>query len=175
MNALRSLEASLDDIFAKNAPALPSNAKKIIVEYLPYISLALGALTLLAAWGLYDAARTVNTLIDYANSFDSAYGGGVAVNHLTATVWVSVGVLVVEGLLYIAAFRPTKERKKSGWDLLFYALLVNVIYGIIVTFTYYGGLGRLLGTLIGSAIGLYFLFQIRASYKVRSISKKNSK
>ncbi|HEX5744292.1 MAG TPA: hypothetical protein VFX84_02465 [Candidatus Saccharimonadales bacterium] len=171
MSALRTLEASLDDVFAKNAPALPSNAKKIIVEYLPYVSVFLGTLTLLAAWGLYDAARTVNTLIDYAGSFDSVYGSGMAVNHLTATVWLSIAVLVIEGLLYIAAFKPAKERKKSGWDLLFYALLINMAYGIIITFTYYGGLGRLLGTLIGSAAGLYFLFQIRASYKVRSTKK----
>ncbi len=80
-------------------------------------------------------------------------------------IWLSIAVLVVEALLYIAAFNPTKARKKSGWDLLFYALLVNVAYGIVVAFTYYGGIGRLLGSLIGSAIGFYFLFQIRASYK----------
>jgi hypothetical protein len=174
MSALRSLEASLDDIFARKAPSLPSNAKKIIVEYLPYINLVLGVLTLLAAWGLYDAARRVNNLVDYANSLSTAYGGNVNVDHLTFTVWLSIIVLLIEGALYIAAFKPTKARRKSGWDLLFYALLVNVAYGLIVTFTYYGGAGRLIGSLIGSAIGLYFLFQIRASYKTRPDSGKKT-
>lgn len=162
MKRLQSLESGLNDIFAKNAPPLPSNAKKIIVEYLPYISLVLGILALLAAWGLYDAARTVNVLVA---------GYGAALDRLTFTVWLSIAVLAVEAVLYIAAFNPAKARKKSGWDLLFYALLVNVAYGVVVAFTYYGGAGRLLGSLIGSAIGFYFLFQIRASYKAHPKAK----
>lgn len=156
MNSLQSLEARLEDIFVRNAPPLPSNAKKIIVEYLPYINLVLGVLTLLTAWRLYDAAHAVDLLV---------YGTGA--NHLTGVVWLSIAVLAIEAVLYIAAFGPTRERKKSGWDLLFYALLVNLAYGIAVSFSYYGGIGRLLGSLIGSAVGLYFLFQIRASYKGR--------
>jgi hypothetical protein len=156
MSAFRSLEARLDDIFVGGAPPLPSNAKKIIVEYLPYINLVLGVLTLMTAWRLYDTARAVNSLV---------YGSGVSVDHLTGLVWLSIAVLVIEAVLYISAFDPTKHRRKSGWDLLFYALLVNLAYGIVVSFSYYGGVGRLLGSLLGSAIGFYFLFQIRASYK----------
>ncbi len=165
MSALRSLEANLDEIFVKNAPPLPSNAKKIIVEYLPYINLVLGILTLLAALGLYNAAHTVNTLIDYTNSLNTAYGSKVTVSHLTLTVWLSIIFLIIEAVLYIASFSGTKARRKSGWDLLFYALLVNLVYGIIVLFTDYGGVGHLLGAVIGSAIGFYFLFQIRGSYR----------
>ncbi len=47
---------------------------------------------------------------------------------------------------------------------MFYAFLVNVIYGIFILFTDYGGLGSLIGAVIGSAIGLYLLFQIRGNY-----------
>jgi hypothetical protein len=165
MSALESLEKNLDDVFDKNAPELPAGAKKVIVEYLPYINLVLGVLTLVAAWGLYNAAHTVNSLVDYANTLSAAYGGTkIATSHLTATVWLAIAVLVVEAVLYIAAFPGTKARKKAGWNLLYYALLINVVYGIVAAFTDYGGVGRLVGSVIGSAIGAYFLFQIRGSY-----------
>lgn len=176
MSALQSLEKSLDDIFDKNAPDLPAGLKKFIVKYLPYINLVLGVLSLLAAWSLYDAARTVNTLVDYANSLSAAYGTGekIATNRLTVAVWVALAVLAVEAVLYIAAYPGTKARKKSGWDLLFYALIINVVYGIVVAFTDYGGIGNLIGTLIGSAIGAYFLFQIRGSYSTTGKAAKAS-
>lgn len=165
MKFLRPLEKNLDELFARNTPELPSNAKKILVAYLPYISLILGALALLAAWDLYDTARTVNSLVvGFTENFSVAYGGPATVNHLSVMVWVSICVLIVEALLYIAAFQGTKGRRKSGWDLLLYSLALNVAYGVAVLFTDYGGIGRLVSTVIGSAIGLYLLFQIRSSY-----------
>jgi hypothetical protein len=59
---------------------------------------------------------------------------------------------------------PTKERRKSGWDLMFYAVLLNTVYGLVLLFTDYGGVGSLIGSLIGTAIGLYFLFQLKPKY-----------
>lgn len=172
MSALQSLEKNLDEVFGKNAPPLPPNAKKVIVEYLPYINLVLGVVTLFLAWGLYHAAHVVNRFVDYANSLSAAYGGTERVSHLSFTVWLAIVVLVVEALLYIAAFSGTKAHRKSGWDLLFYALLINIVYGIVAVFTDYGGAGRLIGSLIGSAIGLYFLFQIRGAYVGRAAGRK---
>ena len=165
MSALASLEKSLDEIFDKNAPQLPAGLKKFIVQYLPYINLVIGVLTLVAAWSLWNAAHTVNSLVDYTSNLSAIYGGEqISTNRLTFTVWLALGVLIVEALIYLAAFPGTRARKKSGWNLLFYALLINLAYGIVVAFTDYGGFGSILGSLIGSAIGAYFLFQIRSSY-----------
>jgi len=172
MGALKSLETNLNEVFGKNAPPLPPNAKKVIVEYLPYINLVLGIITLFLAWGLYHAAHVVNRFVDYSNSLSAAYGGTTEVSHLSFTVWLAIAVLAVEAVLYIAAFAGTRDRRKSGWDLLFYALLINVVYGIVAVFTDYGGAGRLIGSLIGSAIGLYFLFQIRSAYTGRTAGRK---
>ncbi len=164
IEALQSLEKKLDEIFVKDAPPLPSNAKRAIVAYLPYINLVLGILTLLIAMGLYRAAHAVNYLVDYGNSTLSLNGSRVTVSHLTFTVWLAIVVLAIEALIFIAAFPATKARKKQGWDLLFYAFLINVAYGVVAVFTDYGGIGRLLGSLVGSAVGLYLLFQIRGNY-----------
>lgn len=165
MSAFSSLEKSLDDLFVKQAPALPENAKKFIVQYLPYVTLFIGLLALYSAYLIWHWANYASSVVDYANRLSEAYGGpSVADERFTVTIWLSLVVLGIQIALYLMAFSPLRNRKKAGWDLLFYALLINVVYGVVVLFTDYGSVGNLLGTIIGSAIGLYFLFQIRASY-----------
>jgi hypothetical protein len=166
MAALADLEKTLDEVFVKKAPALPENGKKWIVEYLPWINIILGVLALWAVYTLWHWARWTSEWANYANSLSSMYGSSavVSTNRWTVGVWLSLAVLAAQAVLYIAAFPALKARKKSGWDLLFYASLVNVVYGVVVLFTDYGGFGSFLGSLVGTAIGLYFLFQIRALY-----------
>jgi len=44
----------------------------------------------------------------------------------------------------------------------FYGALINAVYGVVRIFSDYGGgIGSLIWALIGSVIGLYFLFQAR--------------
>ena len=160
------LENSLNDVFGKQAPALPTNARRAIAQYLPWVTLILGIISLWTAYVVWHWAHIANTFVDYANSLSAAYGGPqVASTRLTVGIWLGIAVLAVEALLYIAAFPGLKARKKSAWNLLYYALLINIVYGVVIMFTAYGGIGNLFGTLIGSAIGFYFLFQIRDRYK----------
>lgn len=176
MAATNTLEDALADIFVKKAPKLPANAKKVIVQYLPWINVILGVLTIWAAWALWQWAHVADTLIDYANNISRIYGGGdVVTSRMSLSIWLGVIVLAIEALLYLAAFPGTRDRKKIGWNLLFYAALVNVVYAVLVLFTDYGGFGNLLGGLIGSAIGLWLLFQIRDSYKDSTATSKANK
>lgn len=165
MAGVDSIEKSLDEVFVKNAPALPAGGKKFLVDFAPWFSLIVGILSLFAVYNIWQWAHQANEVIDYLNNISTAYGGSTVDERLTATLWLSLIVLAIEAVLYIAAFSGLKNRKKSGWNLVFYALLVNLVYGIIVMFTSYGGVGNLLGSVIGFAIGAYLLFQIRASYK----------
>jgi hypothetical protein len=165
MSAFPSLEKRLDNIFVKQAPELPANGKKALVKYLPWVNLILGLLALYTVYVLWHWAHLANNLVNYANSLSAAYGGPqIANSRMTFGIWLGLIVLAVEAVLYIAAYPATRDRKKSGWDLMFYALLINVVYGILVLFTDYGGVGSLIGALVGSGIGLYLLFQIRDSY-----------
>jgi len=45
---------------------------------------------------------------------------------------------------------------------------------VVVLFSNYGGIGSLLGSLVGAAIGLYLLFQIRASYLKKQLAPKEA-
>ncbi|HSX53172.1 MAG TPA: hypothetical protein VLF90_02260 [Patescibacteria group bacterium] len=164
--SLNKIEDMLSDVFVKKAPKMPENGKKALVQYLPWIDLVLGILTLWSALVLWHWAHLANAFVNYANSINQLYGNNlVQANRLTAGVWFGLIVLIVEGVLYLAAFPGLRERKKSGWNLLFYASMVNVVYAIVIFFTDYGGIGTLLGSLIGTAIGLYILFQVRSAYK----------
>src|SRR3990167_9013996 len=109
MAALDNLEKSLEGVFVKSAPKLPEGGKRVLVQWLP--------------------------LVNYANQLSQAYGGStVAVRELTGMVWLGLVVLAIEGVLFLMAFSGTRARSKRGWDLMFFALLVNLVYGVLVIF-----------------------------------------
>ena len=164
MSATSSLETSLSNAF-KSAPKLPVGAKNLLVAWMPWFNLLGGLLSLYAAYSLYHWAHVANALTDYANSLSEAFGGGKVVNdRWSVTVWVGLIVLVIEGVIFLAAFPGTKARKLGGWRLVFYAAILNAVYGIVSMFTDYGGASSLIGYIIGTVVGLYFLFQIRDAY-----------
>src|SRR6185437_8492211 len=97
-------------------------------------------------------------------------------NRWSLMLWLGLIALLVQAIIYIAAFPGLREHKKNGWNLLFYGALLNVVYGVIVLFTAYGGMSQLIWSVIGSAIGFYLLYQVRSYYggSVASRSAKKS-
>ena len=166
MAAVSSLEKTLEGVF-KGAPKLPDSGRNALVQWLPWINLVLGVLALWAAYELYHWANIATAYVNYANNLGRIYGYAPVSTSTTRWdlgLWLGLIVLLIEGLLYLAAFPGTRDRKKSGWNLLFYAVLLNAVYGIVILFTDYGGFGSLLSYLITAIVGLYLLFQIRGAY-----------
>ena len=62
----------------------------------------------------------------------------------------------------VAALPGLFARKMSGWKLLFYSVIINLVYGLVNSLTYFGSI---LGTLISVLISLYILFQVKSLYK----------
>ncbi len=164
MSATSSLENSLAGLF-KAAPKLPENAKKTLVAWLPWLNLIGGLFALSSAYWLYHWAHLANSLVNYTNSLSEAFGGPkVSSSRWSVGLYIALAVLAVEAVMYIAAFPGLKAHKKAGWNFLFYALLLNTVYGIVTMFTDYGGGSNLIGLVIGTVVGLYFLFQVRDVY-----------
>lgn len=161
------LEKKLDEVFVKNAPVqLPENAKKWIVDYGPYIDLVLGILVLLGAWSLWQAGHYVNELVNYTDSVYRAKGlasSSLDTAELGASFWIAWVALLAQAIVMIAAFSGLKARKKQGWNLLFYGSLLSLISGLFYGL-YDNSVFSIFARLVGSAIGLYFLFQIRSYY-----------
>lgn len=164
-SGIDSIEESLNDVFGKKAPQLPEGGRNFLVQYGPYFVLVGGILSLFGAWGLWNSARQVNQLVDWANELSRTYGGQtVPTTHFTVWVWMAMAVLLVEAALYILAFSPLKARDKKGWNYLFYAALLSIGYSVVLLFVDGYGVGGFLGGLIGAAIGFWILFQVRPKY-----------
>lgn len=160
MELLNKLEATLAGVY-KGAPKLSQNAKKTVVNIWPIAALVFGVLQLWAAYALWNWGRDVNKVLD---AFNAYLGTDIGVRNLNVFYWISLVVLAITGIMLLAAYTGLRARAKSGWNLLFYSALLNVVYGVFSAFNDYGGAGSLIIQLVVSAIILYFLFAIRDQY-----------
>jgi hypothetical protein len=171
MSFFPALEKKLDEIIVDSGPELPDNAKNALVKYLPWISLVLGLLISYNAYTIWHQAHVVDNFVNYTNSLSAAHGTPmVSSKHVAFIVWLNVVILIATAVLYILACPLTRYRKKSGWNLLFYALLLGVIYE--VTDIWSGGDWA---TRILPFAGLYLLFQIKAAYRQGTPSLKSTR
>lgn len=163
--AEKALEAPIGSL-----PPLPKDAKKGLASIFPWLALIGGVLQALAAWWLFDWARTADRFVDLANSWARAYGVETVNSGLTLWVWIAVVVLAIDAVILLLAFPKLQKKEKAGWDLLLLASLINLIYGVVSLFIDgRGGLGSLIWTLIVSAVGFYLLFQVREYFGGKAV------
>lgn len=137
----------MEDFF-KKAPDIPTNGKEALVKITPWLALIFGVLGVLgglAGIGLLTAFSPLAAL--GGASEVASYGGGV----VAAWVWLASSVLL------LAAYPGTKARKLSGWNLLFWSEVLNIVGSLIA--------GSIVSAIIGGLIGFYLLFQIKSYYK----------
>ena len=175
MAQLDKLETTLDDMLNKKAPfKIPEDGRKTLAGALWWLALIFGVLQLWSAWALWNVAHIADPLVDYANSISAAYGVGPVVNSLGFFYYLALAVIAAVGIVSLLAAPGLKAMKKSGWNLLFYAMLVNVAYGVVILFEHYGGFGDMLAAFVSSLIGAYLLFQVRSQFmKSHAVSKKS--
>ncbi|MDQ6482181.1 hypothetical protein [Dyadobacter sp. LHD-138] len=137
------LENELEPIFLGKFPPFPDNVKELLVQYGPYLILIgaiLGLLGLLAAFGIGGAAIGLGL---------AAYGSGFS-------FYVGIVLAAVMMIMYLMAFSPLRARKKAGWNLMYYALLLSLISNLLQL--------AILAVIIGGVLGFWVLFQIRDKY-----------
>lgn len=144
--SIKQLMDWLDLYLVKKAPfQIPTNARQWIVQYGPWINIVILVIlspAILFALGIGAVALPFSIL-----------GGPGAVGGLS----LALIALVLQIGLMIAALPGLFARKKMGWDLAFYSVVLSLIYNLI-SFNIFGGI-------IGAVIGAYVLFQIRSYYK----------
>lgn len=167
MENVNKLEKQLEDVF-ENAPKIPENGRKAMVEWMPWIALVFGVLGVWSTYQLWRLSDRANDLTRGLNELSRAFGGSSVAPELSLFFWIAVIFSGLSAVMLLLAYPGLKDRKKAGWNWLFYGALLNVVYGVVSLFVdnyYGGGVGRLIGSLIGAAIGMWLLFQIRSHYK----------
>ena len=138
---MKQLETALANLFAK-APNLPAGLTRALVVLAPWLTL-LGLLVtlpaILALIGIGGVSLPFMAMSGYAGSYGLA-------------VVFSVAMFI----LYALALKPLFSRSLTGWTFLFYAVLLSGLQSL--------AMGNLGGLIIGLAIGLYLLFQMRPYY-----------
>ena len=176
MESVHKLETTVAGWY-KNLPHLPKGAQKWLADnvwWIAAIGALLGALGLLAlvpavlvAFGVSAAFGDLGMMPGYGYGYGYGFGGFVWLS-----VLVSLASLALYTLLTGMAVSPLKDHKKKGWNLLFLVLLVDVATAVItLVLSLLGGVGAfvagisgLISSLIGVAIGAYFLFEIRGLF-----------
>jgi hypothetical protein len=134
----------LDYYLVEKAPfQLPDGVKEWIVQFGPWITLVILILSLPAVLLVLGLSALV-----FVPAAATGQAGGLT---------FAVMALIVQLLLMGAAIPGLMKRSMSGWNLVFYSEVLNLVYSVLS--------GSIVSGIISTVIGLYILFQIRSYYK----------
>ena len=142
--SLGKFEEAIEKI-NKGLPALPLNAKEWIVKALPWIIVIAAIITLPAILAIFGLGALFGPLSYYSGLYSGT------------SFYITWALSLVVFIMELSAVSGLIKRKKSAWNILFYATLITAISNLI-SFS----IGSLI---IGLVIQLYLLFQIRSYYK----------
>ncbi len=141
LKKMAALEKWLAPIFAK-FPHLPQNARTTLVQIAPWLALIFGVLGL---FGIFSAGLFVSLL---SLSF-LGYG------FMGISMALSLIAGLIAAVLDLLAYQPLSHRKKKGWNLLFYGVILSLAASILAFIANSSGS---FGSIIGGIIGLWLLF-----------------
>ena len=143
-NSADQLISQMEKWFSK-LPPLPPNWRDVIVSITPWLALIFGII------GVLGSLAAVGVLTFLAPFMVLGGGIGVASGGIIGAL-----LALVASILLVLAFPGTRDRKMSGWRLLFWSEVVSIVASV-VAFSVAG--------IIGALIGFYILFQIKSHYK----------
>ena len=148
------LETKLDEMLVKKAPfQIPENGRKWIATYawvFELVFVVLGFFVLLPLFAVVTGASVV--------------AAAVGATYNLPLLWLAFLVFLGELVVGAMAVPKLKAMKKSGWNLSYYMVLFNVVYGVVSSLGYDQMFG-IVTQLLGSLVSLYILFQIRSYFK----------
>ncbi|GGC00330.1 hypothetical protein [Dyadobacter sediminis] len=143
MESKLPLERELEPVFLQKFPPFSEQVKEFVVQYGPYFILILSVLGLVGLFTAFGIMGAVSGM----GSVSTAFGISFYLN-------IALGVFVL--IMYLMAFSPLRARKRSGWNLLYYALLIGLISNMVQL--------NILVAIVSGVLGFWILFQIREKY-----------
>lgn len=139
----------------KGAPNLPKNFSAWLAKY-SWVFVLIGAVLMTFAAIAMLSVLGILTTATYAYGATASYG---------FFGWIALLSMVIYLFLSFKAVSPLKAMKKEGWKLLYYLEVFYLVFGLLQWLTQPAFVGNLLGSLIGAALGFYFLFQVKEYFK----------
>jgi hypothetical protein len=136
------IETTLRTYLYDKAPHLPLQWQEVLVKFLPYLTILFVVLSLpvlLAALGL---GSMLSPFLFMAGGFTS-----FSLTMIVFAISVILEAMAIPGLF---------NKSTKSWYLLYYSTLINALYNFL-TF-------NIVGFILGGAISLYLLFQIKKYY-----------
>lgn len=155
---LAALEATFYEWFVAKAPfQFPPHVSDAIVKIAPWITLVLALIMVPFIIMAISGALIVASVV-------TAYGVTNAARP-TFMLWLALLVLIAQVVVMFVSVPKLLKYQRNGWLLVFYADLINIVYGLFNSLAYgYFAIMSIIWALISAAIGLYVLFQIRHHY-----------
>lgn len=158
MENINKLEETIAGWY-KGMPHLPAEGKKWLAKNVWWLTLIGVIVTIASVLGLL-------SITFFAGAVLTGFGGGfgaVVGGVLFLAVLVSLLFSAVTIVLGLMAVSPLKSLQKKGWKLLYYIMLVNVV-ALVLSFLFHFNVVDLVWGLLMTAVGGYFLFEIREFY-----------
>ena len=150
----------------KGMPHLPVNGRRWLstnVWWIALVGVIVGALSIVTVF--------FGTLL--VGMFAATYGGvaGAALAGFGAVIiLLSLLFSIVTMVLTAIAIAPLKTKQKRGWNLLFLTVLIQVVAAVVhLLFTF--NIFDLVWSLLFTAVGAYFLFEIRDDFSTAKVAK----
>jgi len=138
------LEKLLDLYLRQKAPALPEKFKKVIVDFAPWVNVALIVVALPALLAVFGITSTIT------------YWGYWGVR-LGLMYYIALAFLVLTLAVRALAIPGLFSKSIGGWRLLYYSVFFDLVHSLLS--------GSVVGPIISAIVGFYFLFQIKGYYK----------
>ncbi len=138
------LEKEVRNVFAK-FPPFPEGLTEFLVTIIPWAGLVLALFGILGFLTLVGVGSFITVASIGVDSYGSVW-----------QMWIGIIGLGLAAVLYLLAFQPLRARSIKGWNLLYYAFLVNLAVNAL-TFQFFG-------LIISFLIGGWVLYQIRPKY-----------
>lgn len=148
-------------------PHLPKNGQQWLAKNMWWIALVgavVGTISLfMALFGTFLAGL-------FLSSFGGVIGAVVAAPIIFVALVSSAAAIVTVVLMFMAV-SPLKVQQKRGWTLLFITVLLQVaVQAVTLIFTF--NLFEVVWGLLFTAIGAYFLFEVRSHFEASAAKHK---
>jgi len=174
MTYLKKLEISLAKAFS-GLPNISEAGRESVAKILPILALVAGIFQLAGAYWVFKLARVAEQVDNLLRSYSTLTGVNAGLSGADRTlIYLGAVVLVVDAVILLMAYGGLSKRKKQGWDLLFLAGVLNVVYSVVSLFITGRGFGSFVFGLIGSALGFWLLFQVRSKFGGKASKIKSS-